>query len=564
MSMMQESICLNNVLDILRNEINAHREDILNKKICFNSEDDCYKFINCINKYKEKIESIKKKCFYEVLQKDIDKFFLSEMNYFDSVLDSIKKVLTNDNRSDDFKLESDIIYESFRISKIKSDIDYLEKKASYSLFFKLKNDDVVSINGKNIRRSDYSLYNGLKKNLDDSIKNYDSMVDDMRKSSSVDYDISYIVSTGESILDSYKKRVDEILKMSGKKIRVKIDGQVYSVAKKRSGEFRSLMTKINKYSDGTDIVNSNSNLVIDSSLLNVGDTKLRKVNNHYSYVGKITGFNESFDFSDNERPDNRKFFGSIIVDNNDGGEVVYNDGNKNSMHHNHSKKRINILSKKKPINVKKMKKNIITASIALVMSLVTAVSSYAAVKMMSNRTDSVIDTNKYSTVSSDMKTDKYKTISEDVNTNIVEMEKTNVYDSLFVDNSVNDIMNVNSAVSDEKKDENKKEDVKVDTVEEVKDESIKISDKITIVDNASIYTNAYDACCENDGLDPYYDSSYVRNVRGVAFEDNNSVVFAYTQDEYDYLSNKGAVIKAVGCDDGFYNIDDVKTLSYSR
>ena len=335
------------------------------------------------------------------------------------------------------------------------------------------------------------------------------------------------------------------------------------MVKKRSGEFRSLITKINKYSDGTDIVNSNSDLVIDCSLLNYGVNKSRKSSDRYSYVGKITGFDGNFDVSENERLDNRKFFGSISVENNDGEEVVYNDGKKSSMHHNHSKKKINILGKRKPINGKKMKKNIITASIALVMSLVIAVSSYAAVKMMSNRTDSAIDSNKYTTISNDMKTNKYATVSKDVNTNIFEMEKTNVYDSLFA-NNVNDIMNVNSAVTIEKKDENKKDDYKPVEDEEKKQESIKISDRITIVDNASIYTNAYDACCENDGLDPYYDSNYVRNVRGVAFEDNNSVVFAYTQEEYDYLTNKGAVIKAVGCDDGFYNIDDVKTLSYSR
>lgn len=565
MSMMQESICLNNILDILRDEINTHREDILNKKICFNSEDDCYKFISCINSYKEKIEHIKKKCSYEALQKDIDKFFLSEMNFFDCVLDSMKKVLTNDNRSDDFKLESDIIYQSVRISKIKSDLDYLEKKASYSLFFKPKDVDVVIIDGKKIRKNDLVLYNNLKKNLDDSMKIYDSKVDDMRKVSNVNRDTSFIISAGESILDGYKKRVDEILNMNGKKVRVKIGGEVYSVVRKYSGEFRLLMGRIIKYSDSASIMDS-SDLVIDSSLLSVDDTKLRKANDNCSYVGKITGFDGNFDILDNQKQDNRKFFGSISVENNDGEEVVYNDGKKSSMHHNHSKKRINILGKRKPINGKKMKKNIITASIALVMSLVTAVSSYAAVKMMSNRTDSVIDTNKYSTVSNDTKINK------------VEVVKNDIYGSLFVNNTVNDIVNVNNKeknilnkeeevevdATEEIKDDKKQEVVKSDVIKDISSESIKISDKITIDDDASIYTNAYDACCENDGLEPYYDSDYVRSVRGVAFEDNNSVVFAYTQEEYDYLNSKGCTIKAVGCDDGFYNIDDVKTLSYSR
>ena len=81
----------------------------------------------------------------------------------------------------------------------------------------------------------------------------------------------------------------------------------------------------------------------------------------------------------------------------------------------------------------------------------------------------------------------------------------------------------NKVVSVDNVEDTKSKVVSVDDVEDnsLNVRSISLNDEITIDDDAYIYTNAYDACCENDGLDPYYDSNYVRNVRGVAFEDDN-------------------------------------------
>ena len=366
----------------------------------------------------------------------------------------------------------------------------------------------------------------------------------------------FIPASCDNLIEKDKKRIDEILKASGMKKTVKVLGKSYYVSKRFAKEFKILMIRVNKYC----FTPSNNLLsIINSPFLSFKSKGTKILKDKNRYVGKIVGFDGHFDEVDTLKDDNLRCIGTINVDSKDGfldnkDDVSnYDNDLKNDNHHNYKKNRLKIFGKRQASNINKIRRNIIKSSIAIALSLVTAVTAFGISKISFWKNSEV-----------DGVTNSYVDIDDTTYDSNKNQELVSNFDDKLVNNSI--MFNKFDNNEFAKVEDTKKSFVSSDNVEDnsLNVRSISLNDEITIDDDAYIYTNAYDACCENDGLDPYYDSNYVRNVRGVAFEDDNSVVFAYTQEEYDYLNSKGAIIKAVGCDDGFYNIDDVKVLSYSR
>lgn len=108
------------------------------------------------------------------------------------------------------------------------------------------------------------------------------------------------------------------------------------------------------------------------------------------------------------------------------------------------------------------------------------------------------------------------------------------------------------------------------TNEEVEQNGVYIGDVFTIEANSPIYTNMYDAANENNGLNPYFADDSKREVTGIAYEYNGTMVMLDMNDpdfeaKKTALESNGAVPVAVRSEneaskgiEGYYNLDDVE------
>lgn len=106
--------------------------------------------------------------------------------------------------------------------------------------------------------------------------------------------------------------------------------------------------------------------------------------------------------------------------------------------------------------------------------------------------------------------------------------------------------------------------------EEVEQDGVYIGDVFTIEANSPIYTNMYDAANETNGLNPYFADDSKREVTGIAYEYNGTMVMLDMNDP-DFeakkvaLESNGAKPVAVRSEneaskghEGYYNLEDVE------
>lgn len=582
-----EKVAFFTKLEYLGKEIRNHRDSIINREFLFTSNSSINELLNVIKSFKDKINTLKKNIVLTDLREDVDKYFVSEVNYLDSITNSMRVVLKNINNnvhSDNYVMENNLLYQTALMSKLSSEIDNLEKSSIYYSFFEPKGEGVSTIDGRSIKLEDKGRYQDLSKYLDCAKRKHSVLEKEIENLGVDKKDDMFIVANSESLIEKYKRRIEEILNAPGMKMTVKISGEKYYVPKRFAKEFKLLMMRVNKYSSNFD---NTMPSVISSPFLSLGHKGTKIIKDNNKYLGKITGFYGKFDEVDFSRDDKLNCIGKIKVDNSEierevddkesNEEVVYYDvRSKNNKHHNYSK-RVRIFGKRQASNVQKIKRGIITSSVALALSLVTAVTAFGVSKISfwkDNSVDSITDS--YADVIEE-NVDSNKINISHYEKNDFDNNKVNSTDALLgVDDSIINSNMMFKASDDDKVSLNDNKMVNVNLNKEVdnnveKDKSednsidiISINDEITVTDGAHIYTNCIDACKKSDGLDPYYDSDYKRTIRGVAFESDGSIVYTYSQQDYDYWVEKGANIEAVCCDDGFYNIDDVKILSYNR
>ena len=106
-----------------------------------------------------------------------------------------------------------------------------------------------------------------------------------------------------------------------------------------------------------------------------------------------------------------------------------------------------------------------------------------------------------------------------------------------------------------------------------------LGDTVTIIDNASIYSNSYDATYSCNADTPYFDGNYEREILGVVYELDGNIYTIYQSDnsaleQIADLENKGAHKTAVLVTrsdlieannyEGYYDIDSVKVKTRVR
>ena len=558
MGLLDEKMAFYTNLEYLGKEIRHHRDAIISKDIIFNDINSINEMVNTVKVFKDKINILKKNIVLKDLKDDVDKYFASEVCYLDNITNAMRVILKNINNnvhSDNFVMENNLLFQTALISKLSSDIDDLEKSSLYYSFFTPKSDGVTTIDGKNIKVEDVDKYYNLNKYLECTKKKFDSLENEIDNLNINNEDHKFIPNNGESMIEKDLKRIDEILKSTGRKKTVTVLGKSYYVSRSDAKEFRTLMLRINKYNSNQD---NSMPIIIDNPIFSIkNDEFVVRKRDKYKYVGKITGVGTFYDsdFLERHSDNNYKYVGTIgKVENYDEEEVVFSTGRDKSTHHKfNNKNKIVVFENRKSKNIKKLRKNIITASVALVMSLVTVVSAYGvSLFNFGKKDDNIINTTKVSLGSSD---------KADSNYDSVKKQNAMEFGTSFNNHSYNDT--VYDVVKREMISEAAIRDVSnnnnnfVDDNVELFNKQINIDDSIVVNDDALIYKNCIDASNCNYGLNPYYDNDVERTVRGVAFKSNDSIVYTYTQDDYNNLLNSGAEVSAVCCDDGFYNINDV-------
>ena len=147
-----------------------------------------------------------------------------------------------------------------------------------------------------------------------------------------------------------------------------------------------------------------------------------------------------------------------------------------------------------------------------------------------------------------------KEITYDLNKNKEENEKE------IADTSLSDNTTSNSV-------EIVKKSIAQESIEEIQEAELSIGSNIELEDNSKIMCDEYDATYYENVKKPYYDSSEYRAVEGVVYElPDGTITVARNSDEINYCENiSGRNITAYltatqyGIE-GFYNVDDVKTL----
>jgi hypothetical protein len=108
-------------------------------------------------------------------------------------------------------------------------------------------------------------------------------------------------------------------------------------------------------------------------------------------------------------------------------------------------------------------------------------------------------------------------------------------------------------------------------VEDTSNEDVFESSYFTVKDNAPIYTNMYDAATETNTLNPYFEADSEREIAGIAYDYNGSMIFLDINDS-DFMVKKASLEKSGAKQvavlaknegdnysevEGFYNVDDI-------
>ena len=218
-----------------------------------------------------------------------------------------------------------------------------------------------------------------------------------------------------------------------------------------------------------------------------------------------------------------------------------------------------VVKTRKPKNEKKVKHSLIKATIAIALSVTTAIAAFGLFKANSDKNDEVID-NKTSSVKTHDDNDK----------NIVKSGLDNLISDDFKtkDSSVSKQKEKDVKSNQATKVDNKKTSVKENNNETLDIYTVNLGESINVSDDSKIYTNIYDAASETNGLNRYFSSDTTRYVEYMAFEYNGQVVYSNSEQEIELLKSNGAKMIAVGTSvekngacEGFYNSDDVVVLS---
>lgn len=236
----------------------------------------------------------------------------------------------------------------------------------------------------------------------------------------------------------------------------------------------------------------------------------------------------------------------------------------------HKDKKCRVISKRNPINKKKVKKSILKVGISIVLSIAACLSSFGFAKANVKK-DNINTKTSYenSITSADIfqslslsNNGNDKKVLDNIQTDNTCMLNANVSDvNSYPNNDVEDIDIINMFPFVDLKLDFNKDDVKSFENSDLQD--ISLGDIVTIKDGSNVYGNIYNAIDRVDGLDAYYSCDIDRFVDYIALDYNNEIIYSNSVDEINYYKDNGADVVSVctsinGNDlEGFYNSDDV-------
>ena len=134
------------------------------------------------------------------------------------------------------------------------------------------------------------------------------------------------------------------------------------------------------------------------------------------------------------------------------------------------------------------------------------------------------------------------------------------------DNVINRINNHNNKSNNQNNSNNLNQDNINNTTN---DNIIKIDDKVTVREGASIFSNVYDAMTKAHAKDAYFPANMERKVLGIFIKYDHKFYYCENQSEIDELLNKGGVIKSYvvgnnGYEGAFHPDDMIKSKTLGR
>lgn len=513
----------------IKEKISNHRKKFVKKNISMKI-DNLYKLIKELDDFQKEIEILKENCL--IFKKDFNDYFKSEIDYIDLMRNTLIILTTNINKGinvDD--IGNDLLFYASRIS-------YCKDKMRNILIRSIDKSKCKYIDDTYIDSSQYKNYLYLLDKCREFEKKKKEIIVSLGKRERRDKVLSNTYNVLEVDKESFTTKRDELIesyeKKSGRKVRFNIDDVSVYIPRKYKHDFINAYNGLKKHYSIQDIFSL---------------PLTRTIKDNVVCIGKINGINlrinEDLCCYENDKD---KYAGSIKVDKkiSDNDVVYYNGGDS----HHQCKK---IKGIKKPLNTKKIKKGIIKSSIAIVLSLVTAVSSYGLFKSFSNRNNNHNDD---TTVNSSISAIPVYTV---INDKISEVNSKSI---IVNEESDEVIVSKQEIVSDK---------VSNDEIKYTTDD-LQLNQEITIIEGSSIYDNCWSAADEVDGLNPYYSCNEKRKIDSFGLEYNGEIIYTGDNDEINRYMSLGAHKTVVctsinGCGEGFYNIDDVvvanKTLTKS-
>ena len=220
---------------------------------------------------------------------------------------------------------------------------------------------------------------------------------------------------------------------------------------------------------------------------------------------------------------------------------------------------------RKPKSSIGMKKKIVTAAVAIAVSIVTAVTSLGFSNIFKKNKDMVIidESSSISTttevkenlnndITSNKKTTNTKTDNSVLSVNL-DTQKANLSESkLSNDESKREVVssNIKAGTSTSGKKEKEEQDI-------LKEKIVSLGDKITIKEGSSIYVSSDNANQQINGLEPIFSYSQERDVDMIVFDNNGTLIYADEKEEYDYCLKQNYELSCVRTGDGYYNGNDI-------
>ncbi len=536
------------LLEDIKNKVSSHRKKFFKKSTSLKI-DNIYKLISELEELKDEIARLKDNCYY--LKDSLDEYLKPEEDYISLMSDTLK-ILTK-NINDGVNVDSkgnDLLFSTSKMS-------YCSSKMDNMVIRTLTKDDCLLIDKKYIPKDKSYYYSDLNKKQEFYKEQRTNIIENLGRSDdkSKEY-VKIDVFNRDNIEEFYKKR-DELIKFyeakpGRKKFFLIDDISVYLPENHENGflkEYKMLKKqyKVNNLAlPNSKIIQDNIVCVgkIDGESLNYENTSYRGRDEKIKCIGKIT-------VEDGDKSTNDGKSSSDDI-------VVYNTGRekKNTMHH--KKSRFNILDNRKPINSKKLKKGIIMSSIALVMSLVTAVTSYGISKSLKDSVDNIFDSNVVNLKDSISDSNFVKVINSNSNSII---ESDIVSEKVTIDETKEDLQREKNIGNNKNVDnllDSKDDDFNID----VKIEDLELHQMVTVSVGSKIYTNCLDANNKTNGLNPYYSYDEEREINSFGLDYEGTMIYSDSEEEINYWTEKGAKKTTVcttlnGGGEGFYNIDDV-------